>query len=100
MSTNERIRGRQLQAIRADHFRLHPLCVWCKRDGRTRAATQLDHIVPIFKGGADIPSNRQGLCDSCHALKTAQDLGYSAKGCDEDGLPSDPLHPWNRKPKG
>ena len=76
MSTNQRIRGRKLQEIRQAHFRLHPLCVRCKGLGRVTVATQLDHIVALDNGGTDTPGNRQGLCDACHEIKTAIDMGY------------------------
>lgn len=72
----ERIRGRALQRIRAEHFSRHPLCVVCHAAGRLEVATELDHIVPLFMGGADVDANRQGLCASCHAQKTARDLGH------------------------
>jgi hypothetical protein len=74
----ERIRGRELQEIRYQHFRLYPLCVRCEAAGRTRLATELDHIVALMNGGEDVPSNRQGLCRDCHAIKTAEDLRASS----------------------
>lgn len=62
-------------------------------------AVQLDHIVPLFKGGldfdADEGTNRQGLCEPCHDAKTAEDFGRTPKGGDSDGIPTDPRHPWN-----
>jgi len=79
----ERIRGRKLQRIREQHFRLHPLCVKCQEKGRVRAATQLDHKVALVNGGKDFDEdegrNRQGLCDDCHDEKTRQDLGHRAR---------------------
>lgn len=60
-----------------------------KRPPRTTVATELDHIVPLFKGGADVESNRQGLCSPCHAEKTHEDLGHrvtDAIGVDGWGL--------------
>jgi 5-methylcytosine-specific restriction protein A len=96
----ERIRGRRLMRIRARVLSASPMCVLCQAVGRVRAATQVDHIVPIFKGGSDHPiddSNRQALCDDCHKLKTAEDLEYARRmGCDEKGFPLDPDHPWNK----
>jgi 5-methylcytosine-specific restriction enzyme A len=95
--TTERIRGRALQRIRARHLRLHPLCVTCQQ--RTppvvRAATQVDHILPLYKGGQETEDNRQGLCDDCHRDKTATDMGTHVRGCDTDGQPLDPRHHWN-----
>jgi 5-methylcytosine-specific restriction endonuclease McrA len=76
VSTNQRVRGRKLQAIRAAHFRAYPLCVRCEAKGQARIATELDHIVALDNGGTDTDDNRQGLCADCHLEKTAEDLGY------------------------
>ena len=76
MSTNKRQRGRKLQAIRLRHFRDNPLCVMCEAQGRVRIWTILDHIIPVYKDGPDTPDNKQGLCDECNRIKTAQDMGY------------------------
>lgn len=101
----ERIRGRRLQAIRARWFALHPFCVRCQEANppRRTLATQLDHITPLHRGGLDFDrdngTNRQGLCEPCHELKSAEDLGHKPKGCDADGWPTDPRHPWNAEPK-
>lgn len=79
----DRIRGRRLQRIRAQHFSAHPLCVMCQAKGRVRIATQLDHIVALENGGKDFDQdegqNRQGLCDDCHKDKTARDLGHKRR---------------------
>jgi len=74
--TVQRIRGRRLQRIRAAHLRANPLCVHCRAKGLITAATQVDHITALVNGGADVEENRQGLCDECHKVKTAEDLGY------------------------
>lgn len=76
VSTNTRIRGRALQAIRTRHRRANPFCEHCQTQGRYRPWTQLDHIVPIDAGGKDDDDNRQGLCDECHDAKTRDDMGY------------------------
>ena len=75
----ERIRGRRRVAMRLRHFTEHPLCVACLAKGMTSLATELDHIVPLFKGGADAEGNLQGLCPKCHADKTADDMGYARR---------------------
>lgn len=75
----ERERGRTNQRTRERYFRLNPLCAMCKAAGRTAAATVLDHKVALVNGGTNDLSNRQGLCEPCHKLKTAQDLGQKAK---------------------
>ena len=61
-----------------------PVCKICGR----RASTQVDHIIPLSKGGTDERSNLQGTCDECHEKKTADDLGYQpAKKIGLDGYP-------------
>jgi 5-methylcytosine-specific restriction endonuclease McrA len=69
----ERIRGRKLQAIRNRVLRANPLCEACGK----RAAIEVDHIAPLYKGGDDSPysdANRQALCEGCHAEKTRRDM--------------------------
>ena len=95
-TNTKRIRGYRLQKIREEHFSENPLCVMCQAQGRTTIATDLDHIVPLYKGGKDEPENRQGLCTSCHEVKTRRDMGQSVKGCGPDGIPVDDEHPWNK----
>jgi len=53
----------------------HPLCAECKRQGKIRPATCVDHIVPHRGNPAlfwAVESNVQALCASCHAEKTAR----------------------------
>ena len=97
----KRMTGRKLQARRERWFRKAPLCVHCQRDGRVTPATQLDHIVALDNGGPDIESNLQGLCDDCHAIKTANDFGHVQRvGADASGLPASDKHHWMRGGKG
>jgi 5-methylcytosine-specific restriction endonuclease McrA len=100
VSTDQRIRGRRLQAIRAAHFAREPLCIHCFKQGRTRLATELDHIQALCNGGKDEANNRQGLCQPCHDLKTMQDLGIKPKQAfDAQGEPvaaEAPRGDWNR----
>ena len=56
-------------------LRAAPLCVRCDKAGRVRLAQEVDHIVPLTKGGTDDLANLQGLCRECHAAKTAEDEG-------------------------
>jgi 5-methylcytosine-specific restriction endonuclease McrA len=69
----QRIRGRKLQAIRNRVLRENPLCEVCGK----RAAIEVDHIKPLYKGGDDDPyddGNRQALCEQCHTEKTKRDM--------------------------
>lgn len=80
--------GRTRQTIRAWVLRLNPLCVRCQQQGIVRLATEVDHIIPLYRGGSESYDNRQGLCDECHKAKTIEDMGYKARpGCDVDGVP-------------
>lgn len=86
----KRITGTTLQKRRRRWFEANPLCVHCKAQGRVSLATDLDHITPLFKGGADDETNLQGLCKPCHDAKTAKDMGYSynpRKTIGTDGWP-------------
>ena len=42
----------------------------CEAQGRVTLATQRDHIIPLAEGGADDVSNSQGLCKTCHEIKS------------------------------
>ncbi|WP_233866690.1 HNH endonuclease [Paraburkholderia adhaesiva] len=97
MQTTPRTRGRKWLRIRARQLRRHPLCARCLRAGHVTEATEVDHIVRVADGGTDDPSNLQSLCHECHADKTARENGCGhPTGCDADGMPLDPLHPWFR----
>lgn len=96
MSDTVRIRGRRLQRIRAHTLNLNPLCVDCQIMGRVTPATQIDHIIALVNGGTETQENRQGLCDECHRLKTADDIGNKRRtGATIDGMPTDPKHHWH-----
>lgn len=75
-----RLRGRRLLARRARILDHAPLCVVCLAAGRYKAATQLDHKVPLWQGGKDDESNLQPLCDRCHKAKTAAEATQRAAG--------------------
>ncbi|TFJ92147.1 HNH endonuclease signature motif containing protein [Lentibacillus salicampi] len=53
----------------------NPLCKYCGDRGMTVPATEVDHIVP-HRGDRQLfwdASNHQGLCKSCHSIKTAKE---------------------------
>lgn len=50
----------------------------CRKCGRVTESGEVDHIVPVARGGTDDPSNLQYLCGGpggCHAEKTRQEMG-------------------------
>ena len=76
------------------------LCHYCLMSGRETPATVVHHITP-HKGDYDLfwdESNWMGLCKECHdRIGQITDNGGLIPGCDADGNPVDPNHPWNRK---
>ena len=90
-----RIRGRALQARRLKVWTKDPRCAKCKKlvefNDKPGRGFQLDHKVPLFKGGPDTEENCQVLCvgpEGCHDRKTASDLGYTPSvRIGEDGWP-------------
>jgi 5-methylcytosine-specific restriction protein A len=61
--------------IRDAFLARHPLCVACQREGRNTAATDVDHILPLRRGGTHDPRNLQPLCRPHHSSKTAREDG-------------------------
>ena len=64
-------------------MRDNPLCLHCQADGRTVAASVVDHIRP-HKGNQVLfwdSENHQPLCEPCHNRKTAtEDGGFGNRG--------------------
>lgn len=71
-----RMTGRKLQRTRERIWANNPHCASCGRVVALRDF-ELDHIVPLHKGGAESDENRQVLCVGCHAAKTKEDVSRS-----------------------
>ena len=64
---------RKWQRMRAWHLARNPLCDLCAEQGRTTAATDVHHIVPISQNGERLnQTNLQSLCHACHSKLTAK----------------------------
>lgn len=90
MFRRKRIAGAKLQQIRARILARDALCVHCLRKTPPviRASVEVDHIIPLGRGGTESDSNRQGLCDECHKAKTRRDRGlYDKPLIGRDGWP-------------
>ena len=58
-------------------------------------ATEVDHVVPLFKGGAALDEdNLQPLCKPCHRRKTNDELMRNPKEYGDDGYPLNPKKGW------
>lgn len=75
-----------------------PLCDRCERQGKTVAATVVNHVQPHKGDKARFfdPANLQSLCAPCHdgAVQSEERRGYSTE-TGPDGYPADPRHPFN-----
>lgn len=45
------------------------VCAICGKKNKTRIPFQVDHIIPMNRGGKSVPENLQILCRSCNAKK-------------------------------
>lgn len=79
--------------IRERQLTRQPQCELC--DGE---ATEVDHIVPLAKGGTNKLSNLQSLCKPCHSRKTAREVGFfdGADEVDSEPRKDDSLYPHQR----
>lgn len=86
------------QSLRRDQLLNEPLCCYCLQIGVITPADTVDHVDP-HRGDltkAFDPNNLQSTCKSCHDIHAdAKDKGKVIAGCDDDGLPTDPNHPWS-----
>lgn len=77
----QRLRGRAAVERRQRWLFDHPRCVECEKQGFATAAQQVDHIVPLWKGGEDnYETNGQSLCQTHHDAKTAREAAERARG--------------------
>ncbi|MBK5204212.1 MAG: HNH endonuclease [Polaromonas sp.] len=76
-----RLSGRKGQQRRAQWLSSQPLCVMCEAmtPPRVTAGTDVDHIEPLAKGGADDESNFQTLCREHHQEKSIRDKGHRVR---------------------
>jgi len=87
MSDDPRYRTSRWTKLRAAILRRDPLCRYCAARGRAEAATTVDHIVPVARGGAFwSQDNLAPACLSCNSSKADQPLDeWMAQGCDLGG---------------
>lgn len=55
-------------------------CDECADLGRIRLASQVDHYVPLWKGGTDDPANLRAINVDCHERKSAREAAERSRG--------------------
>ena len=81
--------------IRKDKLHRDFECEYCPPH-RRRAATVVDHFIAISDGCDPWDwNNLRSACKKCHDQKTVR--GERVHGCDINGMPLDPKHPWNNE---
>ncbi|RYF76810.1 MAG: HNH endonuclease [Comamonadaceae bacterium] len=79
ISATPRQRGRKWMKAREQWLSANPLCSDCQAAGHVTEAREVDHIVPLWKGGSDEPGNYASLCVAHHKVKTALETAERAK---------------------
>ena len=72
-SSSKRGYDSRWRKIRKMKLSMNPLCEHCQKRGIIESAKEIDHIVPLRKGGTHQFDNLQSLCKSWHSRKTASE---------------------------
>jgi 5-methylcytosine-specific restriction protein A len=85
---------------RATQLAKAPTCERCASRGEIAKADTVNHRIP-HKGDRRLflePSNHESVCKACHdgLIQREETRGYRI-GCDGDGRPLDPAHPWRSR---
>jgi 5-methylcytosine-specific restriction enzyme A len=101
VSNDKNLYDRRWRKRRAEQLRDHPLCALCmKLHRRVTVATIADHVVPHRGDHVLFEGPLQSVCKPCHdSVKQQQEKSGSFRGCDADGWPLDPCHPWRQEEK-
>jgi 5-methylcytosine-specific restriction endonuclease McrA len=87
--------ARRLAKIRAGHQ-----CERCKRFLPGKGELHTHHIKPVKRAPALglEPLNFAVVCPECHNAIEPRSGAVRLSGCNIDGSPTDPRHPWAMKP--
>jgi 5-methylcytosine-specific restriction protein A len=65
-----------------------PLCRECLSRGHVCAAVEVDHIVPLSRGGEELDENNiQSLCAKCHRAKSMREAAEGRARSGRGGYP-------------
>ena len=82
--------GWRLTQWRTAVLKGEPLCRHCLTSGRVTMAQEIDHIIPLSRGGTYDISNACPLCIDCHEIKTAIEFNHrKPRRIGLDGFPLD-----------
>jgi 5-methylcytosine-specific restriction protein A len=89
---------RRWRNLRARKLEANPVCE-LKLPGCEGAAVEVDHIRQLAAGGDRFDwANLRSACEACHDKRHGKRKRRPRiKGCDADGYPLDPDHPWNKE---
>lgn len=72
--------GRNWHKLRQMVLNNNPVCVNpFQIPNHEVLANEVDHIIPVAKGGTNDLENLQPLCKPCHGRKTAEEVGFGRK---------------------
>jgi 5-methylcytosine-specific restriction enzyme A len=86
---------------RAKHqLQIEPLCALCEKQGRITPATIADHH-PRHGGDYNkfVLGPLRSLCRDCHQGQWAADKRGDRDDVEDNGMPTDPAHPFNKNVK-
>lgn len=78
-NSDGRLRGHAGVARRLRLWTKNPWCAMCGRLTNYPDGFQVDHIIPLHKGGPDEDGNLQILDLDCHDKKTLADMGLQER---------------------
>jgi len=72
--------GKNWEKIRQQVLMAEPTCRLCwEREKRTTASCEVDHIIPLSKGGTHERENLRGVCEPCHQERHRGEFGWKRK---------------------
>jgi hypothetical protein len=81
------------EPVAAEYLRRRPLCASCEARGVRAEATHVIYAAGPEQGDGD--DNLMPLCKGSLYVLVAREAGWPVRGCDVNGMPNDPDHPWN-----
>jgi 5-methylcytosine-specific restriction protein A len=68
-------KGRLIDNTTYCRLKSQTVCKICGSKSTSNKPLEVDHIIPIVRGGTNDKENLQAVCRSCHIRKTAEEEG-------------------------